>query len=290
MDCSKNSNLLVSSQKRKRNEKLFVEDLWVVDENTLQFERERKRNIQRVLQATKEDQDQQFHTSTTPITSTTSQPDLLFQSPQPQPQQLFLQPIVDPVPAVPGTPPLLQRSSTAADPLQLPHPNQEEPSILLPVDSTWWIEYCILPKFQERLRWSWNNRRKSFCGSFPLPLCAFHFFFDGVGSLKSTKHNLKHQKIVILVQKQTELEEIDIKLGGSDKWRRMIWTFRDRSGKEELDGENYIVLKTNKRIDWLGGGVITCPCHLVLSYNLTDNLFTFKGTTEGVNSTKHLRY
>jgi hypothetical protein len=295
MDCSKNSNLLVSSHKRKRNEKLFVEDLWIVDENTIQFERERKRNIQQVLQATKEDQNQQLHSSTTEITSTTSQPYLLFQSPQPQPQQPTQFPL-PPVPAVTGTPPLrLRQSSTAADSLQLPHTNQEEPSILLPVDSSWWIEYCILPKFQERLRWSWNNRRKSFAGSFPLPLSVFHFFFDGVGSLKSTKQNLKHQKIVVLVKKQTELEEIDIKLGESDKWRRMIWTFRDRSGKEELDGENYIVLKTNKRIDWLGGGVdgstfITCPCPLVLSYDLTDNLFSFKGTTEGVNSTKHLRY
>jgi hypothetical protein len=54
----------------------------------------------------------------------------------------------------------------------------------------WWIEVALIPKFRERLSWSWKNSTKSVKGNLLMPLPVFMFFFNNLEKKKETENNI----------------------------------------------------------------------------------------------------
>jgi hypothetical protein len=184
-------------------------------------------------------------------------------------------------------PPSLMSSSSmsmSSSWISTPLPPQTPLPPLVP--SGWWVQFIFLQKFGERLKWSWKHKAKSFGGSFPLPLSIFNHFFDGVGKVKTTP-----QRITITIDDEEDFFLLDERLGGSPRWRKKNFTFKDGAGALVPDGTNFVVLRTKKKIPEISKtSLIECLCPLKFSFIYEESAFYFKGTVEGRNSDDFFHY
>eukprot|EP00008_Paramoeba_atlantica_P002683 CAMPEP_0201483182 /NCGR_PEP_ID=MMETSP0151_2-20130828/7397_1 /ASSEMBLY_ACC=CAM_ASM_000257 /TAXON_ID=200890 /ORGANISM="Paramoeba atlantica, Strain 621/1 / CCAP 1560/9" /LENGTH=190 /DNA_ID=CAMNT_0047866199 /DNA_START=288 /DNA_END=860 /DNA_ORIENTATION=- len=144
---------------------------------------------------------------------------------------------------------------------------------------SWFVNYLILPKFEERLKWSWKHHRSDIKGAFPLPLPLFDWFFEGVGEMKETDARKK-----IVISNEEDLETLDRKFG-TDKWRRKDFPFNS-----EDDGKNKIVLESVRFSQICCLVKVPFKCPLVVSFEKGFGMVKFSARVVGTNSFNAVRY
>jgi hypothetical protein len=272
------SLLMSLSQRKKKEKSITLDEIWMIDEVTRRFELNKKRRLsvscssKAITASLDNDVGQQCKCmAAKSVRSETPSPEIIDN------HHPILQP---PTPVLTCAIPSDDQTSSLVPP-PLPLVSSE----LIPVESKWWNTYCILPKFRERLQWSWKNKSKSFGGKFALPFPVYEFFFADIGRFKYTE-----RKVTQSIETEEDLKAIDVRLGQDDSWRRMSFVYIDGIG-EQLDGENSVVLKTKKIIPELSETeLIDCFCYLTFYFIHKESTFSFKGTIEGRNSKGYFHY
>jgi hypothetical protein len=147
----------------------------------------------------------------------------------------------------------------------------------------WWIQVVLVPKFQDRLGVAWKNLSKSFKGSCLMPCDVFSFFFGTFEKKMETENRIKK----VIKTKQT-LKKLDQILMTSD-WRKRSFYHQDSTG-DIFQGTCRVVLEVEKKIEWAGGGFVTCLSPLEFSYDRKNSLFSFSGVVEGRNKVRAFRF
>jgi hypothetical protein len=162
--------------------------------------------------------------------------------------------------------------------------NISQMNTLWPVTTKeWWIHFVLMPKFQERLSVSWKNLAKGFRGSLLMPYEVFLFFFGALEKKIETESKIKK-----LIQTQQNFEQVDQILLTSE-WRKKSFYHQDTVGAI-FQGTCEVVLEVEKKVDWAGGGFITCASPLELMFEKKNSLFSFSGVVEGRNKVQAFRF
>jgi hypothetical protein len=149
------------------------------------------------------------------------------------------------------------------------------------VQKSWWIEYVILKKFEERLSWTWKNGNKSFKGTFSIPQELFCFAWEGVGLKKETEQN-----ITITIRTKEEMKVLDIVFENRKEWRRKKFYHHDTQETLYI-GQSRIVLQFEKIVSC---SFETCSSCLKFVFEKKNSTVTFSGVVEGRNHLKVLRF
>mmetsp|Transcript_14003 Transcript_14003/g.19356 ORF Transcript_14003/g.19356 Transcript_14003/m.19356 type:complete len:309 (+) Transcript_14003:1067-1993(+) len=150
------------------------------------------------------------------------------------------------------------------------------------ISLSWFVNFCVVSKFEERLRWSWKNKRRAITGSFPLPSEVFDFFFQSVGTSFENEKRIK--KIITKVE---DLEKLDQKFGSSTRWRKC--DFPLENGVE--DGKNAIVLQYLQPCGMCWPPIMMkAESPLEIFYDKKTLSMKFSASVQGTNSTDAVRY
>jgi hypothetical protein len=152
------------------------------------------------------------------------------------------------------------------------------------VPKQWWITYVIIKKYEERLSWAWRNCSKSFNGTFLIPQELFCFLWKGIGQQRDTG-----KKIIITISTLEEMKKLDTIFENRKEWRKKKFYHQD-SEESQYIGQCRIVLQVQKKVSWTVNTFVTCSSDFKLEFDKKNSVLHFKGTVEGRNQIKALRF